>query len=202
MTSDFELVDAVKQGQVAAFSELVNRYQSLILRLAIRFTRDLDAAEDVVQETFIKAYRKMDSFEGRSSFKNWLYQIAINTAKNKIRDTAASDHVRLDHVQIWEGAKAESALISEDIAAQIKEAVDELPERQRIALVLRIFEDLSFKEIASIMQCPYDTAKANYRHALMKLKTRFQEIGWMEEGDEYGTSINETNSENLVEAEG
>jgi RNA polymerase sigma-70 factor (ECF subfamily) len=167
---DLELVNQVKLGDRKAFSTLVRRHQKGLMRLSLRFMRDADAAEDIVQESFIKAYERLSSFEARASFKSWLYQIAINTAKNKLR-SKAENSVDIDNVHLSVSPMAESGLVHSSIAKTIKKFVDELPDRQKTALVLRIYEDLSFKEIAEIMDCPYDTAKANYRHALLKLKS-------------------------------
>ena len=72
VATDLELVAEVRQGQRRAFSELVKRHQKGLLRMSLRFVRDIDTAEDVVQESFIKAYEKLNSFEGRSSFKSWV----------------------------------------------------------------------------------------------------------------------------------
>ena len=123
----------------------------------------------------MKAYQKIHLFEGRSSFKSWLFQIAMNTAKNRYRDRFF-DSVNVDDIQLGVDPGAETGLLCADITKRIRNEVDKLPERQRVALSLRIFEDLSFKEIAEIMECPYDTAKANYRHALLKLRERMEEI--------------------------
>lgn len=169
ISSDNELIQEVRSGNRRAYSELVKRHQKALLRMALRFVKDLDVAEDVVQESFIKAYEKLNHFEGRSSFKSWLFQIAVNTAKNKLRENKRST-TDIDDVNIAVGAVAESSLVHTALANELQDEVDKLPVRQKTALVLRVYEDLSFKEIAEIMDCPYDTAKANYRHALLKLK--------------------------------
>jgi RNA polymerase sigma-70 factor, ECF subfamily len=175
MKSDLELVEDVKQGDRKAFSELVMRHQRPLLRLTMRFLKDQMSAEDVVQESFIKAYEKLNLFEGRSSFKSWLFQIAVNTAKNRLRSMPL-EQVNIDDVHLGVDPGAESSMVRGDISKMLHAEVDLLPERQRIALTLRIFEDLSFKEIAEIMGCPYDTAKANYRHGLMRLKERLEQL--------------------------
>ncbi|MFN8943890.1 MAG: RNA polymerase sigma factor [Pseudobdellovibrionaceae bacterium] len=171
--TDIELVDETKQGNRKSFSELVKRHQKNLLRLSLRFVKSLDLAEDIVQDSFIKAYEKLHSFEGRASFKSWLFQIAVNTARNKLRETKR-DTTDIDKVQVAVLAVAESNLVHSAIAAMIQEEVEKLPFKQKTALVLRVYEDLSFKEIADVMECPYDTAKANYRHALLKLKEVFE----------------------------
>jgi RNA polymerase sigma-70 factor (ECF subfamily) len=175
MKSDIELVLDVKNGDRKAFSELVIRHQRSLLRLTLRFTREQALAEDIVQDSFLKAYQKIHLFEGRASFKSWLYQIALNTAKNRFRERNDGIQVNIDDAQLGVDPGAESGLVQTDIKKRIRLEIDKLPEKQRIALTLRIFEDLSFKEIALIMNCPYDTAKANYRHALLKLRERLEE---------------------------
>jgi RNA polymerase sigma-70 factor (ECF subfamily) len=171
--TDLEVVEKVKQGDRKMFSLLVRRHQKSLLRISLRFVKDLETAEDVVQEAFIKAFERLHSFEARSSFKSWIFQIAINTAKNKLRDRK-DESVDIDTVPLAVGAMAEHGLIGQSITLLLQKYVEQLPVKQKTALVLRVYEDLSFKEIAEIMECPYDTAKANYRHGLMRLKEELQ----------------------------
>lgn len=185
--TDVELVEETKQGNRRAFSELVRRHQKNLLRLSLRFVKSLDLAEDIVQDSFIKAYEKLHLFEGRASFKSWLFQIAVNTARNRLRETKR-DTMEIDKVQVAVQPVAEANLLHSAVAAMIQAEVEKLPFKQKTALVLRVYEDMSFKEIAEVMECPYDTAKANYRHALLKLKEIFeskrdlQEIGFESQG--------------------
>lgn len=169
---DLELISEVRKGNRVAFSELVRRHQKALLRLCMRFVKDMSQAQDIVQDSFIKAYEKLDTFEGRSSFKSWLFQIGVNTAKNKLRDQF-SKSLSYDEVEFSVAAKAENQLIHNAVGTALKVEIEKLPFKQKTALILRVYEDLSFAEIATIMQCPYDTAKANYRHALLKLKEVF-----------------------------
>lgn len=171
--TDIELVEQVKAGDRKSFSELVKRHQKALLRMSLRFVKDMDVAEDVVQESFIKCYEKLHSFEGRSSFKSWLFQITVNTARNKLRETRHNT-TDIEDVNLAVGAIAESAMVGNVVSDMLAQEVEKLPFKQKTALVLRVYEDLSFKEIADIMECPYDTAKANYRHALLKLKEIFE----------------------------
>lgn len=198
--TDLELVGSAQAGDRRAFSELVKRHQRGLLRLSLRFMKDLGAAEDVVQESFIKAYEKLSSFEGRSSFKSWLFQIAVNTARNKLREHRY-EMTDIDRVHLSVGAIAESTLVHGAVADLLQTEVEKLPDRQRVALVLRVYEDLSFHEIAEIMECPYDTAKANYRHALMKLRQTFEKKRdlktWTEDVGGMWTEM-----QNYAEAEG
>lgn len=171
--TDQEIVRRVKQGDRKSFSLLVKRHQKGLLRLSLRFVKDMDVAEDVVQDSFIKAYERLNSYEERAQFKSWLYQIAINTAKNKLR-SRRDGMTDVDDVPLAVAARAESDLVHTAVSQMINKYIEVLPFKQRTALTLRIYEDLSFKEIAEIMECPYDTAKANYRHALMKLRDELE----------------------------
>lgn len=173
MRADLDLVQDAKAGSRQAFAELVGRHQKSMLRLALRITRQWELAEDIVQESFMKAYRGLGSFGERASFKSWLYQITLNTARNRMRGRS-HDMVSLDLVQLGTAPTVDAHIQYRSVQTLVQEEVDRLPERQRIAITLRIYEDLSFKEIADIMECPYDTAKANYRHGLLKLKDRFK----------------------------
>jgi RNA polymerase sigma-70 factor, ECF subfamily len=197
MNTDGVLIESAKSGDSKAFSSLVLLHQQSLLRLCMRFTNSHDLAEDIVQDTFVKAYKKLSTFEGRSSFKSWLFQIAINTAKNKLR--ATKDTVNIDTVQISIGGMTTEGIEKQGISELIKGFVDELPEKQKVALTLRIYDDLSFKEIAAIMECPYDTAKANYRHGLMSIKknmekrnlmTHIRDVTGREEPNEFNIEIN------------
>lgn len=171
MKADLELVKEAKGGSRSAFSELVVRHQKAMMRVALRMVRDWTVAEDIVQESFIKAYQNLIDFAERSSFKSWVYQITLNTARNRLR-TLGRESVGLDQIEVGVSDHTVERLQEVDLKELIRKEVSRLPARQRMALSLRIFEDLSFKEIAQIMGCPYDTAKANYRHALLKLKER------------------------------
>lgn len=173
MKTDLELIQDVKSGKKKSFEELVLRHERFLIKVVVRMTRDLDAAEDVVQDSFIKAYKRLHLFEGRASFRSWLYQIALNTARNRFRKTSR-ETVGTEHLDMAVEGEVEQHMFALDVKGLLQKEIDKLPDRQRMALCLRIFEDLSFKEIAELMHCPYDTAKANYRHALLKLKERLE----------------------------
>ena len=147
--------------------------EKFLMKVVVRMTRDLDLAEDIVQDAFIKSYKRLHLFEGRSSFRSWLYQIALNTARNRFRKYSR-ETLTAEPIESAVNSVAESNMMAMDVRAILQTEIARLPDRQKTALTLRIFEDLSFKEIAEMMECPYDTAKANYRHALMKLKERLE----------------------------
>lgn len=168
--SDFELIRRTNAGYTEAFSILVARYQKSLHSLSMRYVHDFYLAEDVVQDSFLKAFEKLSTFQFRSAFKSWMYRIVINTSKNSLR--SKKPIVDLEKVQLKEESLCEEALIGKQLLLQAKEIIKSLPDKQQDALNKRVFEDKSFKQVAKDMDCPYDTAKANYRHGLIKLKEK------------------------------
>jgi RNA polymerase sigma-70 factor (ECF subfamily) len=191
MRLEEQLIEGVRNGNRDDFSALVEQYQLYALKVAYRFLRDREAAEDVVQEAFIKVYKKIHLFEGRSSFKSWLTQVVLNTCKNKVRKHSR-ETLGLDTPKLHRAQGPEESSIHLDIGQMLMGEIEALPEKQRQALMLRVYEDLSFKEISEIMGSPYDTAKANYRHALMKLREKFESCdllkSWMYETNQKSNS--------------
>lgn len=167
---DRQLVERVQRGDKRAFDLLVRKYQHRIIGLMMRFVHDSHEAQDVAQETFIRAYRALASFRGESAFYTWLYRIGINTAKNylvsKGRRPPDSD-VSADDAEFYEGEHAlkdlespERMLLRDEIEATVHRTLQQLPEDLRTALTLREFDGLSYEDIAAVMQCPVGTVRS------------------------------------------
>jgi RNA polymerase sigma-70 factor (ECF subfamily) len=167
---DLELVLRVKAGDGAAFELLVRLHHRSVYNTAFRYMKDHGGADDVVQDTFMKAYNAIESFREESSFKSWLIRIASNTALNALRARGNRQMVDIADMEIGTASGGYDRIEKEQTAEILRWAIAKLPERQRQSLELRIYEDLSFKEVAEVMECPFDTAKANFRHAVMNLK--------------------------------
>jgi RNA polymerase sigma-70 factor (ECF subfamily) len=170
MDQDLDLITRTAEGEREAFNELVLKYQKPLYSLLYRMVSNHEDTADLLQKTFVKAFTGLVGFERRSSFKTWLYQIAINLAKNVYRDRSRAEHVNIDDVVIRRNPRTVETLIAKEARQQLKEALTGLPEKQRMTLLLRIQEDKKFEEIAEIMKCSTGTAKANYHHAVQKLK--------------------------------
>ncbi len=179
MDEDISLLERYTAGEREAFDELVRKYQKPLYSLLYRMVSDHDSAADILQKTFIKAFTGLPGFEKRSSFKTWLYQIAINLAKNLYRDRSRATYVALDDVVIRRDPKTLENLIASEHRQLLRRSLEGLPEKQRITLILRVQENRKFEEIAGIMKCSVGTAKANYHHAVQKLKGM---LGEREEG--------------------
>ena len=167
---DDALVLRVQQGDKKAFDLLVLKYQYKVQAIVNRFVRDVHEAQDVAQETFIKAYRALPNFRGDSQFYTWLYRIAVNTSKNHLVSRGRrppSFDVDADDAEFYAGSEAlrdnstpESRLATDQLETAIYEALDRLPEDLRTAITLREMDGLSYEDIALTMDCPIGTVRS------------------------------------------
>ncbi len=170
MDEDLDLITRTEAGEREAFNDLVRKYQKPLYALLYRMVGNPEDASDLLQKAFVKAFTGLKSFERRSTFKTWLYQIAINLAKNVYRDRARIEQVPIDNVVIRRNPRTIENLIIKENRQLLRQALAGLPEKQRITLMLRVQEEKKFEEIAAIMECSLGTAKANFHHAVQKLK--------------------------------
>ena len=170
MDEDLELINRTEAGEREAFNGLVEKYQKPLYALLYRMVGNHEDASDLLQKAFVKAFTGLGSFERRSTFKTWLYQIAINLAKNVYRDRARIEQVPIDNVIIKKNPRTLEALIADENRQLLRQSLASLPEKQRMTLLLRVQSEKKFEEISKIMKCTVGTAKANYHHAVQKLK--------------------------------
>jgi len=171
--SDNELVERFLSGDSTAFDELVIRHQRQVFATAYRMVRNAETAEEIVQETFLRAFKGVRSFRRKAGFNTWLYRIAMNVCYDELKrhqkgvelgsdfpDTADDKTVNPPHEE----------MAKEERKAWLERQIELLPFKQKSALVLRVFQDMSFKEIARTLGCSTVSARVNYRHAILKLK--------------------------------
>ena len=174
--------DALRTGDRAEFARLVEAASGPVYRLALKMLGDPQDAEDVLQNTFLKAFQHLDEFEGRSSLSTWLYRIAVNEALMLLRkrhpqvaivDDAVEDAEALPTpgVQLvdW-GALPEEDLVSSEARAQLDQAVRKLPEAMRVVFLLRDVEGLSIQETAETLELSESAVKTRLLRARLKLR--------------------------------
>ena len=183
---DQALVERVQAGDKRAFDVLVGKYQHKIANLIARYVRDPAEVQDLVQETFIKAYRALGNFRGDSAFYTWLYRIAINTAKNHLvaqtRRPPGSD-IDAGEAEQYDGESAlkeygspERMALKDEMAETVVKAIEELPEDLRTALLLREMDGLSYEEIAKVMECPIGTVRSRIFRAREAVDKRLRPL--------------------------
>ena len=183
--SDAELIAQYREhGSRRAFETLIRRHQRAVFGIVMRVVKDADDAADVTQRAFVRVMKALRGFEGRSTFRTWLYRIAINLAKNHLRDEGRRKTVDLDTALpvVSVTAVGPRGIISREEVEKIRAAVDRLPEKQRLTFQLRAYRDLSFKEVAEVMGCRVGTAKVNFHHAVRKLRQELRR----DTGDTHG----------------
>ena len=183
--SDADVIARARKGDHEAFRVLVERYQERAYRLALRVLRDEEAARDVVQEGFLKVYRSLDRFEGRSSFYTWLYRVVMNLCLDPKRRDRSGRHAEWDETAPMEidpggaDAVAEPAreraspagqLERSELRSVVADAIEKLPDDARQTLVLREIEGLSYAEIAECLGVPKGTVMSRLHNARRRVK--------------------------------
>jgi len=183
MTEQVELsIDALKAGNKAEFAKLVNQYSNSVYRIALKILSDPSDAEDVLQETFIKAFRALPGFEGRSSISTWLFRIATNEALMLVRKRkpefvlvdepdAPDEEENSGQVQITDWCcMPEAELMSDESRRHLEEAVQDLTPALRAVFVLRDMEGLSIKETAEALDVSEQVVKTRLLRARLRLR--------------------------------
>jgi RNA polymerase sigma-70 factor (ECF subfamily) len=179
--SEAEIVARARGGDHGAFGLLVARYQARAFRLAQRVLRDEELARDVVQDSFLKAYRSLDRFEGRSSFYTWLYRLVMNRCIDHKRRDHSSSRVEWEEGQALDVAvgSAEASgpeggpareLYRKELRAKVAVAIEALPEDARQTFELREVDGLAYAEIARIQGIPKGTVMSRLHYARRRLR--------------------------------
>lgn len=169
---DREWVRRAQAGDSSAMDALVRRHHSGVFRMCVGILRDQDAAADATQDAFIKAYRALGRFRGDASFKTWILTIAGNESRAHLRKTKRRRESSLEEApQVTADTEdVVERLATVDHAQRVREMVAQLPEKQRMAVTLRIEEGLSFREIGEIIDSTEGAARVNYHHGVRRLR--------------------------------
>jgi RNA polymerase sigma-70 factor (ECF subfamily) len=167
--TELELITRAQQGDRRAFSELVRRHREGVINVVYRMCGDVNLAEDAAQEAFIRAWQRLPSYRPRSPFRNWVYRIATNAAVDALR--RERETVDIDALSLSNSVEGpETALVGEERGERIRQAVLALPPASRAVLVLREYEDLSYREIANTLGIPIGTVMSRLNYARNRLR--------------------------------
>ena len=187
---DLDLIEAFRRGQGGAFDLLVHRHEGRVFRLACRLLGDSDAALDAAQEAFVKAWKALPRFKGDSRFSTWLTRIAINQCRNELRrrrtvkhtqplsldaqapegDRTTGDSVAAPGAEPWEEARGR------EVGRALQAVLAELDGESREVLCLRDVEDLSYEEIAEILDVPLGTVRSRLHRARAEVRRRLSSV--------------------------
>lgn len=187
-SSDKSLVESHILGQKAAFAELVRRHGDALLRYLYRTTGNRQTAEDLFQETFRRVHEKANSFNG-NNFRSWLYAIAANLAINEFRKRKRRPEISLEHIAESKNAKCENGncqfvetltanektepgaqILREELKTRVWAAVNSLPAKQRLTLVMAYYQQMKYSEIADVLGCSTGAVKTHMFRALKHLR--------------------------------
>ena len=181
--TDAELIERSKAGDSSAFEQLVFRYDQDVLNIASRYTRSAHDAKDIYQESFIRVYKGIGTFEQKSEFTTWLYRIVTNvclTYKAKKRRTAMTslddedDEVVKD--QAVSDKQSDAGTYGNEITARIESALQHLSPQQRLVFTLRHYQEYKVREIAVMMHCAEGTVKKYLFEATQKMRIRLHDL--------------------------
>ena len=189
MDSDIELMLRTKSGDDSAFSELMRRHYKGVVNYIYRFTNTRDNSEDLAQEVFLRIYRSAKQYRPEAKFSTWLYKIATNVSLTHVK--RRNNNLSLDEISEKSGEVGDDALeIPDDIIYRkeikdvIFQAMESLPEREKIAIMLCKYEGLSYEEVSEVLECTVGAVKAYVYRGRMKLIDRLKPF--LTEGGDYG----------------
>jgi RNA polymerase sigma-70 factor (ECF subfamily) len=167
---DRDLVERFRDGERTAFDNLVRRHQRGMWHLVRRYVKSDADASDVTQQAFVRAFRGLASFRGAASVRSWLYRIAINCALSWLRDHRREQPTEIAEDALSEPHHSPARIEGSELNARLREAIAQLPPKQKMVLELRVFDDLSFKEVSELADCSENTAKVNFHYAVKRLR--------------------------------
>jgi RNA polymerase sigma-70 factor (ECF subfamily) len=181
VNDDAALIDQTLAGQTAAFGHLVERYQDRLYNTVLHAAGNAEDAKDVVQEAFVQAFLKLDTFQHASAFYTWLYRIAFNVAATHRRRRHATFSIDRgqagdgrEPVDVHEGPTAR--LDRDERCRQVRQAIGELSDEHRAILVLREIEGFTYETIAEILDLPVGTVRSRLHRARLQLRGELKEL--------------------------
>ncbi|HET7694005.1 MAG TPA: RNA polymerase sigma factor [Gemmatimonadota bacterium] len=176
---DTKLVELARVGDARAYGTLVERHQTRTYATLRKITGDHDLAMDLTQDAFVRAWRQLGTFEGRAAFSTWLYRIAVRLAYDAIareRRLAPTGSERAAQLDVADPAPGPDRGMERLADVELLERrIAQLPELQRAVVVLRTYDELSYREIAEILDTTEASARVSYHHAITKLRGRYME---------------------------
>ncbi|MFQ5524898.1 MAG: RNA polymerase sigma factor [Thermoanaerobaculia bacterium] len=176
MTDEATLLERHRQGDTEAFGELYSEFETMVYNLALRMSGNPADAEDITQETFVRAYRHLKKFKGRSSLKTWIFRIALNCSNTRLRRRGRRLARQIDDGEAElertsdENRSPEDWMVATDLSAAVRDGLTRLPGHYREAVLLRDFEGMSYAEIASVLGVRIGTVRSRIARGREQLR--------------------------------
>jgi len=169
---DEETLKKFHDGDHTTFNKIMQEYQKPIYYFILRMTGNVKDAEDITQETFVKAYTERQNFRGDSAVNTWIYRIAANLSKNHLRWNSIRNHLAIDKMADLLTSDTDSSRYEaiETLESELIPYLEELPPRQRSVFILKYFDGLSHEEVANILSISVSSSKTNFHYAVKSLK--------------------------------
>jgi RNA polymerase sigma-70 factor, ECF subfamily len=178
MEEDSRAIERILQGDTGAFDQLAGKYQKEIYYLALRMLKNEEDAEEVAQQALMNAFSSLKQFRGGASFRTWLYRITINLANTNRRRAARRGAGAEFHDNIAsETPQALDRLIISESERETVKMLDALGEKQKMTVILRIFQELPYDEIGRIIGCTEQTAKVHFHYGMENLRKKMKKNG-------------------------
>ncbi len=183
-SNDQKLIQSCLNGEIEAFSQLVEKYQDRLCRSLYRITGSTHDSAEIAQEAFVLAYQKLNTFKGHSAFYSWLYRIAFNTAisqkRKKKRPTSSLESIRensgVEPVDDHPESSPEYRMEQAEKQKLVQEALNSLPDEFRDVLVLKEMDGLKYEEISEIVGCPVGTVRSRIHRARAELRIKLEKL--------------------------
>ncbi len=183
--TDTQLVSEFKKGSMEAFEEIVSRYEAKAFNLAMRFCRNPEDAEEVLQDVFTTVYKKIDSFQGKSAFSSWVYRIIVNAAFMKLRKrkqhstvsledltpTAKQHCIEKDNLQ---STRSDAIVLNHELREILQSSINRLPEQYRAVFILRDVDGMSNQEVSEVLKISIPAVKSRLHRSRMMLRRKLQ----------------------------
>jgi RNA polymerase sigma-70 factor (ECF subfamily) len=171
---DHGLMKSIQNGDMVAFNDMVDRYKDRLMNVIGRMLSSTEEAEDVVQETFVRVYQHRQSFNFQHCFSTWIYTIALNLARNELRKRKKFKFLDITDMQGSESEFAIEMKLPSRLPEEIKKAIECLPEKYKMAFMLRDMQEMPYDEVAKVLSVPLGTVKSRVNRARMMLRDKLK----------------------------
>lgn len=182
---DTVLIERFRQGSMDAYEELVGRYEAKVFNLAMRFTRNQEDAEEVLQDVFTTIYQKLEGFQGKSAFSSWLYRIIVNAAFMKLRKRRQNNTISIEDLSpgirqnsierdTSLGHRSDLLSMNREMREMLEGAINRLPDQYRAVFVLRDVDGLSNQEVGEILDLSIPAVKSRLHRSRLMLRKKLQ----------------------------